>query len=139
MFSYVVKQKAIACVSLKKPFILVLYLAGIRYTSKLDEFENFVERVRKYGLIPSSDRKGSQKTHILLIDDLPVISGKVSYERLRSCLHLLVQSIRIPTAIIVTDCGQSDSADYSMRCWEELQLSIQSAGGCKVTFLTTII
>ncbi|KAL1820591.1 hypothetical protein ACET3Z_015460 [Daucus carota] len=108
--------------------------SGIRYTSKLDEFENFVERVRKYGLIPSSDRKGSQKTHILLIDDLPVISGKVSYERLRSCLHLLVQSIRIPTAIIVTDCGQSDSADYSMRCWEELQLSIQSAGGCKVAF-----
>lgn len=108
--------------------------SGIRYTSKLDEFENFVERIRKYGLISSSDKKESQKTHFLLIDDLPVISGKVSYERLRCCLHLLVQSIRIPTAIIVTDCGQSDSADYSMRCWEELQLSIQSAGACKVAF-----
>lgn len=108
--------------------------SGIRYTSKLDEFENFVERVRKYGIISSSDRKGSQKTYFLLIDDLPVISGKVSYERLRICLHLLVQSIRVPTAIIVTDCGQSDSADYSMRCWEELQLSIQSAGACKVAF-----
>ncbi|KAK1386757.1 Cell cycle checkpoint protein RAD17 [Heracleum sosnowskyi] len=108
--------------------------SGIRYTSKLDEFENFVERIRKYGLISSSDKKGSQKTHFLLIDDLPVISGKVSYERLRCSLHLLVQSIRIPTAIIVTDCGQSDSADYSMRCWEELQLSIQSAGACKVAF-----
>lgn len=108
--------------------------SGIRYTSKLDEFENFVEKIRKYGLIPSSDKKGYQKIHFLLIDDLPVISGKVSYERLRCCLHLLVQSIRIPTAIIVTDCGQSDSADYSMRCWEELQLSIQSAGACKVAF-----
>ncbi|XP_074371704.1 cell cycle checkpoint protein RAD17 isoform X2 [Apium graveolens] len=108
--------------------------SGIRYTSKLNEFENFVERIRKYGLISSSNKKGSQKTHFLLIDDLPVISGKVSYERLRCCLHLLVQSIRIPTAIIVTDCGQSDSADYSMHCWEELQLSIQSAGACKVAF-----
>lgn len=111
-------------------------LAGICYTSKLEEFENFVERIRKYGLIFSSDEKGSQKTHVLLIDDLPVISGKISQERLRSCLHLLVQSVRIPTAIIVTDCGQSDPADYSMRCWEELQLSIQSTGARKVTLLT---
>lgn len=112
--------------------VFTVYVTGIRYTSKLDEFENFVERIRKYGLIPSSNTEGSEKSIFLLIDDLPVINGKVAYARLHSCLHLLVQSIRIPTAIIITDYGQADSADYTMRCWEELQLSIQNAGTCKV-------
>lgn len=108
--------------------------SGIRYTSKLEEFENFVERIRKYGLISSSNTEGPEKSIFLLIDDLPVINGKVAYARLHSCLHLLVQSIQIPTAIIITDYGQADSADYTMRCWEELQLPIQNAGTCKVAF-----
>ncbi|KAM7529584.1 hypothetical protein LguiB_032994 [Lonicera macranthoides] len=108
--------------------------SGIRYTSKLDEFENFVEKIRKYGLIPSSITGGSKQSIILLIDDLPVVNGKVAYERLHRCLHLLVQSIRIPTAILITDYDKADSADYATRCWEELQLSLQSAGTCKVAF-----
>lgn len=108
--------------------------SGMHYTSKLDEFENFVERIRKYGLIPSSFNGGSQTSNILLIDDLPVANGKVAYERLNRCLHLLVQSTLIPTVILITECGKDDSSDHSPRNWEELQLSLQRAGACKVAF-----
>ncbi|KAK9285916.1 hypothetical protein L1049_025117 [Liquidambar formosana] len=108
--------------------------AGIRYTSKLDEFESFVERIRKYGLVQSSFTGELKSSVILLIDDLPVTNGKVAYGRLYNCLHLLVRSTRIPTAILITDYGKSDSADHPARSFEELQLSLENAGACKVAF-----
>ncbi|XP_057468909.1 LOW QUALITY PROTEIN: cell cycle checkpoint protein RAD17-like [Actinidia eriantha] len=108
--------------------------SGIRYMSKLDEFENFVERTRKYGLIISSCTRGSQTSIVLLIDDLPVANGKVAYDRLNRCLHLLVQSALVPTVILITDCGEANSSDNSPQSWEELQLSLQRAGACKVAF-----
>ncbi|CAH1413677.1 unnamed protein product [Lactuca virosa] len=56
--------------------------AGLRYMSKLDEFENFVEKIRKYGLISSSLTKEPQKKpFLILIDDLPVTNGKISYDQ----------------------------------------------------------
>ncbi|KAK9064996.1 hypothetical protein SSX86_016379 [Deinandra increscens subsp. villosa] len=109
-------------------------IAGLRYISKLEEFENFVERIRKYGLIPSSSTREQQKPFIILIDDLPAINGKVSYGRLQRCLHLLVQSVRIPTVILITDYSREDTADYTSRCWDNLQSFLQSAGACKVAF-----
>ncbi|GMY12263.1 cell cycle checkpoint protein RAD17 isoform X1 [Fagus crenata] len=108
--------------------------AGINYTSKLDEFEVFVERIRKYGLIPSASTRESKSSIILLIDDLPMTNGKVAFGRLKKCLHLLVQSTRIPTAILLTDYGNTDSADQSAKYLEELQLCLESAGACKVAF-----
>ncbi|KAK3022980.1 hypothetical protein RJ639_046684 [Escallonia herrerae] len=108
--------------------------AGMRYMSKLDEFENSVERIRKFGLIPQSCTGGSEKSTILLIDDLPVVYGKVASRRLHSCLHLLAQSTRIPTAILITDYSKADAGDFTTRCLEELQSSLQSAGTCKVAF-----
>ncbi|XP_057965255.1 cell cycle checkpoint protein RAD17 isoform X2 [Malania oleifera] len=108
--------------------------SGIIYTSKLDEFENFVERTRKYGLFPASNASDSKSSIILLIDDLPMTNGKVAYWRLKNCLHLLVQSTRIPTAILMTDNCKSDSIDDTARCFEELQLSLGSAGAYKVAF-----
>ncbi|XP_062144381.1 cell cycle checkpoint protein RAD17 isoform X2 [Alnus glutinosa] len=107
---------------------------GINYTSKLDEFENFVERIRKYGLILSSSTEESKSPTVLLIDDLPVTNGKVPFQRLQNCLHLLVQSAQIPTAILLTDYSKTDSADHTGRCLEELQLRLESAGACKVVF-----
>lgn len=102
--------------------------------SKLEEFENFVERVRKYGLIPSSLSVGSKASIILLIDDLPVTNGKVAFQRLQNCLRLLVQTTRTPTAILITDRGKADSEDQTAGYLDELPLSLQSAGACKVTF-----
>lgn len=103
--------------------------------SKLEEFESFAERTRKYGLISSSVTGRPPAPVILLIDDLPVVNGKVAYERLNRCLTLLVQSVRIPTAILFTDYGKVDSADFNMRCPEELLQSLEYAGACKVAFL----
>ncbi|GMH06560.1 hypothetical protein Nepgr_008400 [Nepenthes gracilis] len=106
--------------------------SGIHYISKLDEFENFVERARKYGLLSSSIDGSASK--ILLIDDLPMASGKVAHGRLSKCLQLLVKSARVPTLILITDYGRPDSPDASVCCLEELSLSLQNAGACKVTF-----
>ncbi|XWS33885.1 hypothetical protein CRYUN_Cryun22dG0121300 [Craigia yunnanensis] len=108
--------------------------AGINYTSKLDEFENFVERVRKYGLISSSFNGNSKSSIILVIDDLPVINGRAAFERLQRCLVLLVRSSRVPTAILITDYGNADSSDLTARWLEELQFSLESAGASKVAF-----
>ncbi|OMO55789.1 Checkpoint protein Rad17/Rad24 [Corchorus capsularis] len=108
--------------------------AGITYTSKLDEFENFVERVRKYGMITSSFNGESKSSIILVIDDLPVTNGRAAFERLKRCLVLLVRSTRVPAAILITDYGNADSSDLMARWLEELQLSLQSSGASKVSF-----
>ncbi|XP_073145013.1 cell cycle checkpoint protein RAD17 isoform X2 [Henckelia pumila] len=113
-----------------------LYISnsGIRYMSKLDEFDSFVEKIRKYGLVSSPLDRVSQRLSILLIDDLPVVNGKVTYGKLHRCLHLLLQSVRTPTVILINDYGKSDSAEHHTRYWEELQSSLQNAGAYKVTF-----
>ncbi|XP_027192988.1 cell cycle checkpoint protein RAD17 isoform X2 [Cicer arietinum] len=113
-----------------------LYNSGTetKYTSKLDEFVSFVERIRKYGLIPSSFNGESKPSIIFLIDDLPMMHSKAAFGRLRDCLHLLVHTTQIPTAILVTDYGNADSADYNARSVEELKTSLESSGACKVAF-----
>ncbi|KAK0603397.1 hypothetical protein LWI29_004524 [Acer saccharum] len=108
--------------------------SGVRYTSKLDEFENFIDRIRKYGLITPSFTGESRSSIILVIDDLPVTNGRTAFERLQNCLLLLVKSVRIPTAIVVTECEKADSGDYTPRSFEELQSSLENAGACKVAF-----
>ncbi|XP_010029663.2 cell cycle checkpoint protein RAD17 isoform X1 [Eucalyptus grandis] len=105
-----------------------------QYVSKLDEFEAFVERTRKYGLISQSSAGESKSSAILLIDDLPMTHGNVACRRLQNCLHLLVQSTHIPTAILITDYGRVDSADREARFLEELHLSLESAGARKIAF-----
>ncbi|XP_074294497.1 cell cycle checkpoint protein RAD17-like [Silene latifolia] len=107
--------------------------AGLRYISKLDEFENFVERVRKYGLL-SSCLEASRPSMVLLIEDLPLANGKVAQGRLQRCLELLVRSVQIPTVICITEYSGADSADVSMRYWDEVSSAVESAGACKVAF-----
>ncbi|KAJ0097499.1 hypothetical protein Patl1_29113 [Pistacia atlantica] len=109
-------------------------ISRVLYTSKLDEFENFVEKVRKYGLITSSSPEESKASIILVIDDIPVTNGRIAFERLKNCLLLLVRSTLIPTAVVVTDCGKADSGDHAARSLEELQTSLENAGACKVAF-----
>lgn len=100
--------------------------------SKLDEFESFVERIRKYGLVTSSTARVSTKPVIIMIDDLPMVNGKISCGRLQRCLHLLLQSVRLPTAILINEYGKSDPAEQQSRYLDELQSSLQSAGAFKV-------
>ncbi|WCJ32685.1 Cell cycle checkpoint protein RAD17 [Euphorbia peplus] len=107
---------------------------GINYTSKLDEFVNYIEKIRKYGVIPSLLSPEANSPIILLIDDLPMANGSVAFGRLQSSLILLARSTQTPTIILLTENCKSESADQSARYLEELQLSLQSAGACKVSF-----
>jgi cell cycle checkpoint protein len=49
----------------------------------LEEFENFVEKIRKYSLLSLTSTETQRKLVIILIDDIPVSSGKASFARLR--------------------------------------------------------
>ncbi|XP_077246606.1 RADIATION SENSITIVE 17 isoform X2 [Tasmannia lanceolata] len=104
------------------------------YTSKLEEFETFVERIRKYALLPSVSIGGSKKSVIVLIDDLPVTNGRAAFGRLSKCLHFLALSAQIPTVILFTDYNKTDSGDSTTRYREELQSSLERAGASKVAF-----
>uniref|UniRef100_A0A2P2J5G0 Cell cycle checkpoint protein RAD17 n=1 Tax=Rhizophora mucronata TaxID=61149 RepID=A0A2P2J5G0_RHIMU len=108
--------------------------AGLHYTSKLDEFVNFIEKIRKYGVIPSSLSLVSKPSIVLLIDDLPVTNGRAAFERLQNCLLLLIRSAKVPTIILVTHNERAESADHMTRSMEELELSLENAGACKVAF-----
>ncbi|GAU34210.1 hypothetical protein TSUD_209920 [Trifolium subterraneum] len=67
-------------------------------------------------------------------DDLPLMHNKAALGRLKDCLHLLVHTTQIPTAILVTDYGNTDSADFNARSVEELKTSLESSGACKIAF-----
>ncbi|PIA55453.1 hypothetical protein AQUCO_00700030v1 [Aquilegia coerulea] len=108
--------------------------SGVHYMSKLDEFENFVERIRKYPLLPFNTIGKSMKPSMLLIDDLPLINGKQALGRLRKCLYTLVGSVQIPTIILITECARVDSSKNSARDWEDLLSSLVNAGACKMSF-----
>ncbi|XP_047311250.1 cell cycle checkpoint protein RAD17 isoform X2 [Impatiens glandulifera] len=110
--------------------------SGVCYTSKLEEFETFVEKIRKYGVISTSHSTSGEarSSTILVIDDLPMTNGRSAYARLLRCLHLLVQFARTPTIILITEYDKSDSSDNNRQNMDELQLSLQNAGACKVAF-----
>ncbi|KAM7262893.1 hypothetical protein ACFE04_000576 [Oxalis oulophora] len=105
---------------------------GVQYMSKLDEFEYFLEKRRKYGFLSTTFPEGFKSSDILVIDDLPLTNGRAAFERLRNCLLLLVKSVRIPTAVVLTDYGKSDTGDLPTRYVEELQSSLEDAGACKL-------
>lgn len=116
-------------------FLAIGLLLGVQYTSKLDEFEDFVEKIRKYGLITQFYSGKSTSSVMLLIDDLPETNGRIAFERLKKCLELLVSSIQIPTALVVTGYSKVDPGDSTARRFEELELSLENAGAYKVVFL----
>ncbi|XP_020530752.1 cell cycle checkpoint protein RAD17 isoform X3 [Amborella trichopoda] len=101
--------------------------SGISYISKLDEFETFVEKIRKYPSISSSSRECSKKNIVMLIDDLPVTNGRAADGRLRHCLHSLVISSQCPTVILITESSKTQSG-------EELLLLLEKAGASKLAF-----
>ncbi|XP_018452499.1 cell cycle checkpoint protein RAD17 isoform X3 [Raphanus sativus] len=108
--------------------------SGLKYSSKLDEFENFADTTRKYGLISSSTTMGTKPRLVLLIDDLPLAHGRHAFERLQNCLMLLVKSTQMPTVVLITDYVMADSSDQTARSMEDLQSSLERAGAFKVAF-----
>lgn len=107
---------------------------GVSYMSKLNEFETFVERIRKYSMIPPSSSGGTENPYVLLIDDLPLANGKAAHGKLCKCLHALARSTKIPTIILITEYNKVDTADNTSHYWKDLQSCLESAGACKVAF-----
>lgn len=69
---------------------------------------------------------------IILIDDIPVTSGKASFARLGKCLTGLIQSTQVPTVISITHYHKSEANDTATWSSEELESLLQGAGAHKV-------
>ncbi|KAJ4780306.1 Replication factor C large subunit [Rhynchospora pubera] len=108
--------------------------SGLQYVSKLEEFESFVETIRKYSLLSPTDTDESKKPVIVLIDDVPITNGKVGLARLSRCLMRLTHCTKVPIVILITQCHKTDSGDGSSWYWEELEALIERAGAHKVMF-----
>lgn len=108
--------------------------SGGHYISKLDEFEIFIEKVGKYSLLHTSESGRSEKPVVVLIDDLPVINGKIALARLIKCLTALVRSSRVPTLILVSDYHKTESTNSLQNYSDELQSNLEKAGAHKVVF-----
>ncbi|KAK8944918.1 Cell cycle checkpoint protein RAD17 [Platanthera zijinensis] len=107
--------------------------SGLRYMSKLDEFEAFTEKIGKYSLLcPSTGT--SSKPNVILIDDLPVTNGRVSFGRLKKCLTTLTSSTQLPTIILITEFHTIEFGDNSTNHCEELVSLLQRCGAHKVAF-----
>ncbi|CAL4938484.1 unnamed protein product [Urochloa decumbens] len=108
--------------------------SGLRYISKLEEFENFVEKIRKYAVLCPTSTTSQKKLIIILIDDIPVTSGNAAFARLGKCLTGLIQSTQVPTVISLTHYHKSESNDTAMWNSEDLESLLQGAGAHKIAF-----
>ncbi|XP_062216223.1 cell cycle checkpoint protein RAD17-like isoform X3 [Phragmites australis] len=108
--------------------------SGLRYISKLEEFENFVEKIRKYSLLCPTSNRSQRKLIIILIDDIPVTSGNVAFARLGKCLTGLIQTTQVPTVISLTHYHKSESNDTAMWNSDDLESLLQGAGAHKIAF-----
>ncbi|KAK3151012.1 hypothetical protein QOZ80_3AG0240540 [Eleusine coracana subsp. coracana] len=108
--------------------------SGLRYISKLEEFENFVEKIRKYSLLCPTSARSQGKLAIILIDDIPVTSGSVAFARLAKCLTGLTRSTQVPTVISLTHYHKSESNDAATWNSNDLESLLQDAGAYKISF-----
>lgn len=109
---------------------------GHRYTSKLEEFEIFLDNARKFPVLPvQSSLDSPSKVKVLLIEDLPQVNDAAQTQKLCSLLHVLVRSVCFMSVIIMTDVVE-DSGGRNMRLWghrEALQ-TLEGAGATKIVF-----
>lgn len=107
---------------------------GLKYMSKLDQFEAFVEKIGKYSLLCPSNVGTSSKHDIVLIDDLPITNGRVAFGRLKKCLTTLSHSTRLPVIILITDYHKVELGENPTNHYEELVSILERAGAHKVAF-----
>lgn len=122
--------------------------SGLPYTSKLQEFEAFLEKVKQYPFLPlmttmphDVDNSFVQpptpctKQRVLLLDDLPTVHGRESGNQLCHCLHKLALSVQFPTVVVVTnflECGENGQG--TSRITAQIQQALESGGALKVMF-----
>ncbi|KAG0623011.1 hypothetical protein M758_3G141700 [Ceratodon purpureus] len=109
---------------------------GHRYTSKLDEFEAFVDSARKFPVLPvGSCGSSGRKVKVLLIEDLPHVNDAAQTQQLCRILHELVRSVCFITVVVMTDVSE-DGGGRNMRLWglREAQQTLEAAGATKIVF-----
>ncbi|KAH9308062.1 hypothetical protein KI387_035973 [Taxus chinensis] len=110
--------------------------SGTSYISKLDEFEAFVRAIQKFPVyIGSSKRAGRyENATVILIDDLPVPSGREACQKLCRCLQTLALSAQFPTILLVTEFTEDGDREGPSRMILELELALERGGATKIAF-----
>ncbi|BBN05617.1 cell cycle checkpoint protein [Marchantia polymorpha subsp. ruderalis] len=125
---------------------------GAPYMSKIDEFEVFIEKARKFVSLPTSSLSSSirpqtkssgltklgaskKRTKLLLIDDLPNVHDKAHRQRLSRTLHGLAVSSRFPTVVVITDAiGIAEYQEDRKVVTSEIIQALERGGAKKVAF-----
>ena len=127
-------------------FFSWLLRADISYMSKMDDFIEFLGKVKKYPSLPLvqvvPDRRNNSvhagatcgmKPKVILIDDLPIVKGREFASKLCHCLHNFAVSVQFPTIVIVTDfleTGENGQGTSSITT--DVLQSLESGGAKKV-------
>lgn len=108
---------------------------GHRYTSKLDEFETFVENARKFPVLPvESSGSFPRKVKVLLVEDLPQVNDADQTQQLCKLLQALVRSVCFITVVVMTDVVEDGERGRNLRMWglREAQQTLEATGATKV-------
>lgn len=137
---------------------------GPGYSSKLDDFDAFLDKAEKFPLVPlvptlatlsldpqtsngaPRQNKLSQQVpqgKVVLIDDMPLAAEGDRRQRLCDSLEMLARSARFPTVVILSDgqAGQSGQGDNQPR-WgatAAFQQALERGGAARVSPLGKII
>lgn len=111
--------------------------SGTSYISKLDEFEAFLDAIRKYPIlnIGSSNATGRlRKDMLLLVDDLPTPNSWEACQQLCQGLRHLALSAQFPTIVSITEFTESGDREGPGRMIQELELALEQGGATKIVF-----
>ncbi|GAQ81645.1 Checkpoint RAD17-RFC complex RAD17/RAD24 component [Klebsormidium nitens] len=132
---------------------------GPGYSSKLDDFDAFLDKAEKFPLVPlvpslatltldpqtsngsPPNMKLSQQVpqgKVVLIDDMPLAAEGDRRQRLCDSLEILARSARFPTVVILSEgqAGQSGQGDNQPR-WgatAAFQQALERGGAARISF-----
>ncbi|KAI5079280.1 hypothetical protein GOP47_0004759 [Adiantum capillus-veneris] len=121
--------------------------ADIPYISKVDQFIDFLSKVKKYSGLPLVRKltnegnrspllkSGLTRMHkVLLIDDLPVVHGRELLNKLCHCLRNFALSVQFPTIVIATDFSEEEHGQGTSFLTVDVAEALESGGAKKVLF-----
>ncbi|EFJ10749.1 hypothetical protein SELMODRAFT_427013 [Selaginella moellendorffii] len=106
---------------------------GSKYSSKLKDFETFLDKTTKFPSLPLNAPVRRMK--FVLIDDVPLVNGEDKKRQLLQSLRQLLAGAKFPTIIVVTDVADDGYRGSSMaRCMGEIVKTLESGGASKIAF-----
>ncbi|KAL2634762.1 hypothetical protein R1flu_006241 [Riccia fluitans] len=126
-------------------------VTGAPYMSKIDDFEAFIRKARKFLPLPTAGvhaaRQGptlpgfkdgnpsKERAKLLIIDDLPNAHDKAHRQRLCESLHVLAIGSKFPTVLIITDeVGTGEQREERKILTNEIIQELERAGAKKIAF-----